>query len=385
MVRKFFASQLSFLYMTPEHIHKAKLRQIYECVYLFLRSGITPKEYGDYGFYHKDCDFEHMSSFISFPILKHGLQKVVNERAWIPLVDNKWTQNRYCASLNLPVTQVYGHFHSQIGVTCEGLPLKTQADLKQWLLCRRPQALVIKSTEGGQGSSVHVLDRIIYQQGNITLFQLERCIDGDTFIQALDKKGYILEEKLTSHPMLERLSPHSLNTVRVVTFRHSTGETAIDWAFLKVGRLGSVVDNHHQGGLTIPVDLHSGTLGLARNVKDVVAYQNHPDTGARICGEQLPYWEQVLGLAHRAAAVFPGVRSIGWDIAITATGPVIVEANTGWGITMHQIHGQGYLQPAIVERLANSGIRLRPLPWGSALRALGKVLLDILFGGRPPS
>ena len=42
-------------------------------------------------------------------------------------------------------------------------------------------------------------------------------------------------------------------------------------------------------------------------------------------------------LALRAAAAFPWVRSVGWDIAISEGGPVLVEGNERWSPSLIQM------------------------------------------------
>jgi hypothetical protein len=50
------------------------------------------------------------------------------------------------------------------------------------------------------------------------------------------------------------------------------------------------------------------------------------------------------------------LRSIGWDIALTPDGPVIVEGNPDWDLPMVQVHTEGLLQPDVRQQLASFGI-----------------------------
>ena len=49
--------------------------------------------------------------------------------------------------------------------------------------------------------------------------------------------------------------------------------------------------------------------------------------GAAITGTKLPQWDEVRELAARAHRAFSDRVLVGWDIAITPDGPVIVEGN----------------------------------------------------------
>jgi hypothetical protein len=91
-----------------------------------------------------------------------------------------------------------------------------------------------------------------------------------------------------------------------------------------------VVDNLHAGGIAAAVDLESGKLGPASNLGGDCRLgwlDRHPDTGARITGAQLPEWGEVRDFAIRAHKAFGDRVVVGWDIAITPGGPVLVEGN----------------------------------------------------------
>ena len=56
--------------------------------------------------------------------------------------------------------------------------------------------------------------------------------------------------------------------------------------------------------------------------------ERHPDTGAPIAGHRLPCWAETMALATAALDAAHDRPSIGWDVAITDDGPVLVEGNT---------------------------------------------------------
>jgi len=67
-------------------------------------------------------------------------------------------------------------------------------------------------------------------------------------------------------------------------------------------------------------------------------YKNHPDTGFKFYDKKLPFFTEVKKLALAAHKCFPMFNMIGWDIAITEKGPVIIEGNRTPGFTVFQIH-----------------------------------------------
>ena len=59
---------------------------------------------------------------------------------------------------------------------------------------------------------------------------------------------------------------------------------------------------------------------------------------------QLPYWNDVINLVLNLAIQFPQIKAIGWDIALTEKGPIVVEANNDYHIGMSEIASGGYLK-----------------------------------------
>ena len=67
-------------------------------------------------------------------------------------------------------------------------------------------------------------------------------------------------------------------------------------------------------------------------------------------GFQLPVWTEACQLAREAARLFLPLRFVGWDIALTETGPVLVEAN--WNSDPPNPHQSLHLLREAIQRLA---------------------------------
>ena len=97
------------------------------------------------------------------------------------------------------------------------------------------------------------------------------------------------------------------------------------------------------------MDLASGTLGVARQKsRPFVPVKVHPDSGHPIEGLTLPFWKAALDLAVNAHREFQEMPSVGWDVAITEDGPVLVEGNPVWGVDLAQITHQRPLSDTAV-------------------------------------
>ncbi|MEP5033249.1 MAG: sugar-transfer associated ATP-grasp domain-containing protein [Parasphingorhabdus sp.] len=70
----------------------------------------------------------------------------------------------------------------------------------------------------------------------------------------------------------------------------------------------------------------------------------------RLVEQKLPQWDEITATVIKAHQNFQEIQSIGWDVCLSADGPIIIEGNVKWGIT--QI--QNTYQKGILELLPQS-------------------------------
>jgi glutathione synthase/RimK-type ligase-like ATP-grasp enzyme len=142
-------------------------------------------------------------------------------------------------------------------------------------------------------------------------------------------RNVVIQPVLRNHPIIHALNPGALNTLRVATLVED-GRCALVAACLRVAQGKAVVDNYSQGAFAVGVDLTSGALnptGVTKAEYGRSVCAVHPDTGVRFGSVTLPWWQETLELAERAALGLRPHVTLGLDIAITPQGPVFVEAN----------------------------------------------------------
>lgn len=140
----------------------------------------------------------------------------------------------------------------------------------------------------------------------------------------------LLQRALGNHPALTPVSGGALCTARIVTARPPDGAPEITAAAFRTGIGGSSTDNLHRGGIAVAIDRETGRLRSAVQVHPelhVLAFERHPDTDVPFAGFQLPFWAEARALVLRAHALLPRLAIVGWDVAFTPDGPVIVEGN----------------------------------------------------------
>ena len=151
-----------------------------------------------------------------------------------------------------------------------------------------------------------------------------------------DNNLIILEHALAQHEAMSALHPDSVNTLRIVT--DLVGDRIhIAYVMVKIGRGGHCCDNTGQGGMLCRVDHETGKIRSVATDDYFNIFTAHPDTGVVFEGYEIPMLDKAIALAKEAALEIPQMRHIGWDIAITPTGPAIIEGNEYPGTDLCQL------------------------------------------------
>jgi hypothetical protein len=155
----------------------------------------------------------------------------------------------------------------------------------------------------------------------------------------------IVQERVALHPHMRSISPSgALSTVRVVTSLEHGNEVRLVASILKICVGTNETDNFARGlkgNLIANIDPATGRLSAAIGSVNpdfplLRSLQNHPDNNAKIAGFQLPDWDQLLSLVKVAHREFSEFWTLGWDIALTDKGPILIEANPVWATAFLQ-------------------------------------------------
>lgn len=156
------------------------------------------------------------------------------------------------------------------------------------------------------------------------------------FYQKLVDEHLFLEELVIQHDALNKLCPASVNTIRIMTFNDHNKPTIL-WAGLRIGNGINSVDNFHAGGMSSEIDIDTGVLINNALDKDLIEYDKHPVTKTKIKGFKIPYFNEVKEMVLKGALESDKILVVGWDIAITPSGPVVIEANRRPGFDVVQV------------------------------------------------
>lgn len=190
--------------------------------------------------------------------------------------------------------------------------------------------IVYKPNCKGQGEGVQVLS----------------VNDAEDIKSSLDyirhKGNGIIEEYIRQDDVMNQLNPGAVNIVRFYSVSSPLG-TYLFAPVLTTARYKNIA-NGCQDALTAMVDIRTGkTLTGAVDQLEIEEYKEHPITGTVFEGIQLNYWDEIIEMMRKAVPLASKISNIGWDIAITENGPIIIEANTIPGFNSAQYSGFGWV------------------------------------------
>lgn len=144
--------------------------------------------------------------------------------------------------------------------------------------------------------------------------------------ELLEQKRYLVEDMIIQHPEMSRLSPTSVNTVRMVTLM-ADGKPQLMYSLVRMGNGKNEVDNISSGGLYTGLDENGVAHHPAFCDKTGLYYDEHPVTGVKFDGFTIPDFARAKEMVLKAAACIEQMRYVGWDVAFTPEGPILVEGN----------------------------------------------------------
>ena len=197
---------------------------------------------------------------------------------------------------------------------------------------RTHQTIIVKPNVGWSGMGIRKLA--------ISDYPSEQALR-DLYDELIASDIGVVDEVIQQHPTVAALNPSSVNSLRLVTFLNYDGTPEFIYCVIKMGGQGSFVDNQESGGLHCPLDPRTGRIfGIAHTGK-YVPYERHPATGVGFVGYVIPMVPEAIELCLRAALVEPRIRYVGWDVAITDDGPIIIEGNSYPGTDFWQLPEYG--------------------------------------------
>ncbi len=154
----------------------------------------------------------------------------------------------------------------------------------------------------------------------------------------------IVQPHLRNHADVADLAEQSLVTVRVITCLDQTDQPVPTHGVLRLlGKLEHQWKVDDEWGA--PIDMATGRLGLLasdRLSRCTLRLERHPFNGRLVAGRVLTTWPAIRALAVASHLAFAHRVIVGWDIASTDAGVVLLEGNVNLDIMFAQrVYGEG--------------------------------------------
>ena len=147
----------------------------------------------------------------------------------------------------------------------------------------------------------------------------------------LTQKQYLIEEEIVQSKEVNEINPNVVCSLRICTL-YKDGKAYLVGNAFRINQ-----DESEIIGCTNDLYFSLGKDGkIDSNVIDDYGkiYEEHPLTHKKFKEVKIPDVKEAFLMCQEAALKLPQVRYIGWDIAFTDNGPVMVEGNEypGYGI-----------------------------------------------------
>ena len=172
-----------------------------------------------------------------------------------------------------------------------------------------------------------------------TLYSLQQVVSH--LRKSSGGKNMLVQRWLSNHDSIKDLAHDSLITFRVITCMNERDEVEVTDAMLRIlvdlepTWRPAVIDDE----FATPIELTTGKLGLLTGDDMRTCckrYKIQPVTNAKVAGRVVEHWPAIAAMATRCHAAFSHRLMIGWDIALTPNGPIVLEGNTKFDVMFLQ-------------------------------------------------
>ena len=298
---------------------------------------ITVQEYYKYEHLLRDSEFKE--SFLSY---KEAEQywKILNPNKYGVVARDKYITHLVLENENIPMPRLYAYYNYEAGGSFEYV-------FEQLSKNNVHECVIKPAADSAHGSGVFVCKAINYNESDCLIEKTNG--EKISLKQLLEDNRYcplLFEEKINQTQQISAINSSSVNTVRFMTALYPNRDVKVIATFLKIGRKGSDVDNAGGGGnIDCGINIESGqcfnTIQF-NSFKDIVHITHHPDTGTLIDSIVIDNWSEVVEKVKNYQTKIPYLKTLGWDIALTNQGPVVIEINNWWDTTGQVFIGKGW-------------------------------------------
>jgi hypothetical protein len=304
---------------------KSIARQFIELFLLFYRHGLDAQAYYMFELYRPDY-WPKAGGYLTRYETKNGILKLLTwqlaDYQHRTTLDNKLTFAAFCKGIGVRTPPILGIARGGVLTLEEGAESRLDQDLFiKPVKCKGSRGIdVFRNVGAGR-----------YQDQTGQELDRATLIDRVAEASKLDIGALMVQQRLVNHPDIADLADRSLMAIRVITCKSDLDQSAIvTYAFIRIiTRLEPHWPVTYELGIS--VDLATGRLGPATGDKErwlLCWWDVHPVTGAQVTGRQVPHWDEIKAIALKAHNASQGRLLVGWDVAVTPDGPLLLEGNS---------------------------------------------------------
>lgn len=278
---------------------------------------VTPEQRNDYikdmvySLHRFGCSFDEYFLF-GYPHLNtEGRNSFITEKKrWEYYARMNLDENKELFNDKRKAYALFGKFYKR-----ELIEIQQESDAERFYdFLSRHSRFIVKPYNGSGGHGIFIADLAHYPSR-------------EALFTDLLKSGHIVvEELIRQAPEMAVFNTSSVNTVRIPTLLLKDRVVVFE-PFLRTGIGNSVVDNASSGGILCPVDPDTGICLGPGKTETGQQYMRHPVTNTIYPGFCVPRWEEAVTLVTELAYVLETNHYVGWDLALTDEGWVMVEGN----------------------------------------------------------
>jgi hypothetical protein len=300
-------------------------RQCIELFRLFYRHGLDAQAYYMFELY-RPAYWPTAGGYLTRYETKNGIMKLLtwqlSDYEHRTTLDDKLKFAAFCKGIDVPTPPL-------LGIARDGaLALEPGAEAKL------DQDLFVKPVKSKGSRGIDVFRNICagrYRDEAGQEIDLATLKDRVAERSKAESGALMVQQRLFNHPDIANLADQSLMAIRVITCKSDLDQNAVvTYAFIRIiTRLEPHWPVSYELG--IAVDLQTGRLGPATGDKErwlLCWWDVHPVTGAHVTDRLMPHWNEIKAIALKAHNAAQGRLLVGWDIAVTPDGPLLLEGNS---------------------------------------------------------
>ena len=300
----------------------SRFQVIKDLLFIFFKLKYYPDNYGPCRLWEKnrnEWEYYYGSSYNAYA--RHRLRKEVQPVEYQILFNDKLICEQLCKAIDVIIPKIYALISPSDNI---------QQKITNILEITKANKLIIKPILGhaGRGILLAIKNKsgIILQDGTNQI-ELKNYVISDK---------YIIQEVVEQNDNISKISPFSVNTIRIVTLLTKLNEVLIISSSMRFGTGDAYVDNWSAGGVAVGIDHNKGILKEIAYDKFGKQYTEHPVSKIKFNNYKIPQWNQVIQIAKKVQKTFSFYKLIGMDIALSTDGPVLIEVNANSDIIFQE-------------------------------------------------